>query len=196
MPKAEGDLDMGEVTAAVRQLLAALQFDLNNADMIDTPKRVARMLIAEVTPDEDESILDLLRTFPSDHDAMVTLINHRAFTRCPHHMMPVEMDISIAYIPNGRLIGLSKLIRIADYYSRGWMLQEEIASGIADGLSGALKPLGVAVYIRGRHMCVRGRGVRSTNSEFVTTKVTGLFKEDVKSREEFMSIVQGGYRHG
>jgi GTP cyclohydrolase I len=100
------------------------------------------------------------------------------------------MDISVAYLPNGKLLGISKFARVADYFSKGFMVQEEIAEMIADGLMQALAPLGVAVFIQGRHMCMRSRGVRSYNSDTCTTVVRGLFKEDVKAREEFFHTIQ------
>lgn len=188
MPRAKDHIEMDKVQRAVKNLLNMLHLDTNHPDLHGTPTRVAKMLIAEVEPPED--ITSLLRAFPSDHDAMVTLIDHRTFTRCPHHLMPAELDISVAYIPNGQLLGLSKLARIADYFSRGFMLQEEIASGIADGLQNALKPLGVAVYIEGKHTCMRARGVKSTHSNTVTSVVRGFFKEDAKARDEFFNVIK------
>lgn len=189
MPRAQHKVKHARVRNAVRNLLLALELDLEHQDLKETPDRVARMLINEVDGDGLE-LPKLFKPFPTEHDAMVTLIDHRTFTRCPHHLMPAELDISVAYIPNGQLLGLSKLARIADYFSKGFMLQEEIASGIADGLQAALNPLGVAVYIEGRHTCMRARGVETTHSTATTTAVRGMFKDDEKSRNEFFNTIR------
>ena len=170
----------------VKAMLVECGYDLNHPDLKDTPKRMAAILqdyASKGSPPE-------LRSFPSDYGSMVTIVDHRAYTKCPHHLETVEMDISIAYVPNGRLLGISKFARVADYFSKGLMVQEEIAELIADGLMEALNPLGVAVFIQGRHMCMRSRGVKSYNSDTVTSVVRGVFKDDVKSREEFFSTIQ------
>ena len=181
------------VEQSIKFLLESLNYDLKDPDIKDTPKRMAKLLITETEPYPKEVLKKLLKTFPSTYTSMVTLINHKAFTRCPHHLERVELDISIAYIPNGRLLGLSKLPRIADYMSAGLMLQEEIAETIAEGLMNALNPLGVAVHISGRHMCMRARGVKTTHSNVITTCLKGLFYEDHKAREEFfLNISNGG----
>lgn len=189
MPRAKKDIELPKVERAVRNLLDMLHLDLDHPDLRDTPKRVAKMLTAEL---ETGTTLDsLLRAFPSNHDAMVTLVDHRTFTRCPHHLMPAELDISVAYIPNGKLLGLSKLARIADYYSTGFFLQEEVASGIADGLQAALSPRGVAVFIEGTHTCMRARGVKSTHSSTVTSVVRGVFADPTcKAKEEFFEAIK------
>ena len=185
------------VEAAVRKLLLTLDMDLANRDLQETPQRVAKMLMAEVKPATHEELTSILKTFdePDDsYDSMIVLTNHRCFTRCPHHLMPVEMDVSVAYIPHEKFLGLSKLARLANFMSRGWMLQEEVAEGIVKALEGALNPLGAAVHIAARHTCMRARGVMSTHSEVVTSRVRGFFKEDQKARDEFMSIVHHNRR--
>jgi GTP cyclohydrolase I len=192
MPKVSKVLSEKKVSQAVANLLKTLNFDLSHPDIIDTPKRVAKMFIEELEPDTDEDIAGLLRAFPSQHESIVVLKNHRCYTRCPHHMMPVEMDVSLAYVPNRQLMGLSKPLRITNFYSRGWMLQEEVASGIVDGIQNALSPLGVMVYINARHMCMHARGVRSTHSEVATIVASGLFQTDPTLRKDFMDVVLKG----
>lgn len=141
----------------------------------------------------------LFSTFPSTHTSMVTLIGHKTFSRCPHHLERVEMEVSVAYIPEGRLLGISKLARIADYYSAGLMLQEEIAEGIAAGLMGALKPKGVAVHIVARHMCMISRGVKATHASIATSCMKGIFLGDgvmnLSAKEEFLQTVMA-YKNG
>lgn len=189
MPRPIHKIKHDKVRNAVKTLLLSLGMNIEHPDLQETPDRVARMFIAEIDGDEIE-LPKLFKPFPSNHDSMVTIVDHRTFTRCPHHLMPAELDISVAYIPNGQLLGLSKLARIANYYSKGFMLQEEIASAIADGLQNALKPLGVAVYIEGRHTCMRARGVQTTHSTTTTSVVRGMFKEDEKARKEFFDTIQ------
>lgn len=170
----------------VAGLLKTLGYDMDNPDIRDTPNRVARLLSDYVDGGQQPDF----KTFPHPFTSMVSVVDHRAYTKCPHHLETVEMDISIAYIPNGKLLGVSKFARAADYFSKGLMLQEEVAEMIADGLTQALEPKGVAVFIQGRHMCIRSRGVKSYNSDMVTTVVRGLFETDVKAREEFFSTIQ------
>ena len=174
------------VKKSIRDLLEALGFNLRNADLRKTPERVANVLIAETFP---ELRANLFTTFPSKSSSMVTLVNHTTYTRCPHHLERVKLSVSISYLPKGRLLGLSKLARIADYYASGLMLQEEVTEGIAEGLTGALKPKGVAVHIRGLHLCMRARGVKSRDSECVTTFLTGGFDEDPRTRKEFFDTI-------
>jgi GTP cyclohydrolase I len=190
LPKRVKEIKQKAAEAAIKLLLEALGYDLKNPDIRDTPKRVARMFINELNPNTD--MKKLFSTFPSTYGSLVALLNHKAFTRCPHHLEKVEMDISIAYIPENRLIGLSKPFRIADYISKGLMLQEEVAECIAEGLMIALKPKGVAVFVKGNHMCMRSRGVESTHSTVITTRLLGIFLEDIKAREEFYHILKIG----
>lgn len=188
---AEHTLAHKKVKAGVKLILLGLGRNLNNADLKGTPDRVARLLVSEVLVRPTKK---LFQAFPSKFTSMVTLINHRAFTRCPHHFERVEMDVNIAYIPDGRLLGLSKLGRIADYYSSGLMLQEEIAEGIANGLMDVLRPKGVAVYIEAKHMCMASRGLKSTHAKVATSCIKGIFKEDASAKEEFFFQIsrQGG----
>ena len=177
---------LDKIERRAKGLLKALNFDLDHPNIQDTPKRVAKLLQGYVSKEDPPE----LRTFPSEFKSMVTVVDHRAYTKCPHHLETVEMDISMAYIPNGKLLGVSKFSRVADYFSKGMMVQEEICEAIADSLMEALNPLGVAVFIQGRHMCIRSRGVKSYNSDMCTTVVRGLYQEDVKAREEFFNTVQ------
>jgi GTP cyclohydrolase I len=141
----------------------------------------------------DKKVKKLFATFPSEYESLIILKNHKTYTRCPHHLERVILEIDVGYIPDGRLIGLSKLARISDYFSKGLMLQEEIADGIANGLMNALKPKGVAVFIEGLHMCMQARGVE-TNGSVVTSKFLGLFLEDshkgLAARTEFLTLIK------
>jgi GTP cyclohydrolase I len=179
-----------KVNKAVRDLLLALGFDLNNQELRRTPARMTKLLVDELSRKPDPSKLFQVSKYP--FSSMITMRNHLCFTRCPHHFEKVEMVISISYIPNGWIIGYSKLARIANYFSQGLMLQEEIADGIVDGLMAALKPKGVAVHIIGKHNCARARGVRSINAEMVTTTMRGCYLKEPETREEFFHSLKGG----
>ena len=177
---------------AIKTLLQMLGYDLRNNDIKDTPSRVAKLLIEETEPPKGETLKKLLQTFPSEFESMVCLRNHKSFTRCPHHLERVILNIHIGYIPSGRLIGLSKLARIADYFSQGLMLQEEVAEGIARGLSDALKPKGIAVFIEGEHLCMQARGIKTTGT-ITASKMLGVFLEasnaGLAAREEFFNVI-------
>lgn len=176
---------------SVKLMLESLGYDLSHQDIRDTPKRVARTLINELQ--DKTNLKKLFSSFSLGHDVMIALVNHKTYTRCPHHLERVILKVSIGYISNDRVIGLSKLARIADYYSKGLMLQEEIVTGIAEGLMLALKPKGVAVVAEGRHMCMMARGVE-TSGTVMTSKMMGLFLEDspagLAARQEFFFLAR------
>jgi len=176
------------ITKSVKEILQTLNYDLKNEDLKETPKRVAKILIKEL--DKGKAEKNLFKVFPSNYTSMVTMLGHKSWTRCPHHLERVELTIDVAYIPNGLLVGLSKLARIADYFCRGLMLQEEVTDSIASGLWEALKPKGVAVHVVGEHLCLRARGVTSP-ATIVTTCLKGVFLEQGDARNEFMSLVHG-----
>lgn len=186
MSESEAARKHRRVANAVKHMLKELDYDLENQDLRDTPKRVAKLLEGYVTPPGGPPEL---RVFESNYSSLITVVDHRAYTKCPHHLETVEMDMSISYVPNGKLLGVSKLARVADYFAKGLMLQEEVAELVVDGIMQALEPLGIAVFIEGRHMCIRSRGVKSYNSNMCTTVVKGVFKEDIKAREEFFNTI-------
>jgi GTP cyclohydrolase I len=176
------------IKKAVEQLLTALGRDLRNPELKKTPDRVTKLLYEEIC--EKGDLKRLIQWSPYPYKSAIMVRNHRTYSRCPHHLEKVELDISIAYIPNGAILGVSKLPRIADYFSKGLMLQEEITDGIADAIMSAfpekLKPLGVGVYVKGRHLCMRSRGVKSPNSEMITANFQGVYLEEPAAREEFL----------
>ena len=175
------------IKKATRQLLIALGRDLSHVELRDTPNRVAKLLYKEVC--EKVDLNRLIQTSPYPYKSAVTVTHHKTFTRCPHHLERVELDVSIAYIPSGQLLGVSKLPRIADYCASGLMLQEELTDAIAEVIEAAAKPLGVAVQVLGRHMCMRARGVKSFNAEMVTTCLRGVYLKDPSAKEEFLNAV-------
>lgn len=182
------DKQKREIKKAVENLLVALGRDLGNPELKKTPSRVAKLLYEEICDKGD--LKKLIQWSPYPYKSAIMVRNHRTYSRCPHHLEKVELDVSIAYIPNGAILGVSKLPRIADYFAKGLMLQEEITDGIADAIQNAFpekyKPLGVGVYIVGRHMCMRSRGIKSPNSEMVTEHFKGVYMDEPAAREEFL----------
>ena len=168
----------------IARLLQSLGCDLKDPNYVDTPKRVAEMLHEEFAPQTLG-----VATFPSHYSSMVILDGHVTFTRCPHHLERVELVCTIAYLPDGQLLGLSKLARVADYFARGARLQEEFTDLVADFLMGLLKPKGVAVIVRGTHNCMRARGVK-TRAHVITSALRGLFLEQ-HVKQEFFNLIGG-----
>lgn len=184
------DRTKAKVHAGLRQHLAAclklLGYDTSDPNLRDTPARVARIWQEELTIHPPTK--KLYSVFKEQSSQMVCLIGHQATTHCPHHLERADLTVSIAYLPAGRVIGLSKLARIADYYAQGMVLQERYVEQIAEGLMAALLPLGVAVHCEGTHNCMRKRGVQSSG-HIVTTALRGMFMDNIATRDEFLRYV-------
>lgn len=180
-----------KMSAELRKHIAAclqiLGYDLHDNNLKDTPARVARIWMEELLTNEKPT-KKLYSVFEEPHNQMVVMVGHKAFSRCPHHLERVLFEVSIAYLPDGRVIGLSKLGRIAEWYAKGLVLQERYVEDIAEGLMGALKPKGVAVHVRGDHMCMKGRGLKSSGS-VITTALRGMFMDKPETRDEFLKYV-------
>lgn len=171
----------------IGECLKLLGYDLRDPNIKDTPMRMARIWLDELHTDKPAT-KKLFSVFPEEHDQMITFIGHKTWTRCPHHFERVKLEVSIGYLPRGKVIGLSKLARIADYYALGLVLQERYVEEIASGLLEALEPLGVAVYVKGEHLCMQARGVE-TNGHVITTAFRGAFMEKPETRDEFLKYV-------
>jgi len=187
-------LRKARIAEHIKEIIKILGYNIKDVNLRGTPKRVASIFMEELDLETLRSrkiLKKLYSTTPTLYKSMVILRGHKTQTRCPHHLERVNLNISVGYIPDKKLLGLSKLARIANYYSSGLMLQEEIAESIASGLYDALEPKGVAVTILAEHDCIRCRGVRSQNSDVVTSEVRGVFLEDPATREEFLRLVGG-----
>lgn len=181
------------IIKAVTEILQSLGYNINNQHLRKTPARVANIFLEELDIDTIHSkkeLQKLLSTTKEPYDSCITLRHHKTQTRCPHHLERVQLDISIAYIPNGRLLGLSKLCRIADFYSKGLMLQEEVAAGIAQGIMEAINPQGVGVCVIAEHGCMKCRGVKTTG-DVVVTELRGVYMEP-SVKQEFLDYIFRG----
>ena len=180
-----------QMMEAVRTLLIGLGEDPNREGLKDTPKRVVKAL-KFLTKGYDESLDELLNgaVFTEDANEMVLVRDIDIFSSCEHHMLPVIGRAHVAYIPNGKVIGLSKIARICEMYARRLQVQERLTMQIADALQGLLKPQGVAVVLEASHMCMVMRGVQKPGSWTVTSAMRGVFAEDARTREEFMNLIR------
>ncbi|MBD2561183.1 MULTISPECIES: GTP cyclohydrolase I FolE [Nostoc] len=180
-----------QMMQAVRTLLIGLGEDPDREGLKDTPKRVMKAL-QFLTKGYHESLDELLNgaVFTENANEMVLVRDIDIFSSCEHHILPIIGRAHVAYIPNGKVIGLSKIARICEMYARRLQVQERLTVQIADALQGLLKPQGVAVVIEATHMCMVMRGVQKPGSWTVTSAMRGVFAEDVRTREEFMNLIR------
>lgn len=180
-----------EMRQAVRTLLLGLGEDPDREGLRDTPKRVVKAL-KFLTSGYQQSLDELLNgaVFTEDADEMVLVRDIDIFSFCEHHILPILGRAHVAYIPNGKVIGLSKIARICEMYGRRLQVQERLTAQIVDALQGLLKPQGVAVVIEATHMCMVMRGVQKPGSWTVTSAMKGVFAEDARTRQEFLSLVR------
>lgn len=182
-----GQPDRAAAQRAVADLLTALGRDPSGPHLAETPRRVADALIELTTPKEFD-----LTTFPNDegYDEMVVEVGIRIHSLCEHHMLPFFGVAHIAYIPGDRILGISKLARVAELFARDLQVQERLTAQIADWLETNLHPRGVGVVIEAEHLCQSLRGVRAAGAKTVTSALRGLLSTDGRSRDEFLALTR------
>lgn len=184
-------VDLERIQRAMREIIAAIGEDPNREGLLSTPERVSRMY-AELFEGLRTDPKELLRVgFEVGHDEMVILKDIPFYSICEHHFMPFHGVAAVGYIPDGRVVGLSKLARLVDAYAHRPQIQEQLTGQIADTLMDALKPDGVAVVIEAEHLCMTARGVKKPGSRMVTSATRGTFRKSDVTRAEFLSLVRG-----
>ena len=170
--------------------------DPTREGLLRTPHRVAEAL-KYMTSGYTQDVETLLNgaIFKEDYDDMVVVKDIEFYSLCEHHLLPFFGKVHVAYIPNGRIVGLSKIPRLVDMYARRLQVQERLTTEIAEALEKALQPRGVGVVIEAAHMCMRMRGVQKQESSMVTSHVMGAFRTHRATRQEFMALVKGNGSH-
>jgi GTP cyclohydrolase IA len=174
-----------------REILLRLGEDTTRDGLIDTPERMEKsmaFLTRGYTQDATAVIQDAL--FDVDYDEMVIVKDIEFFSLCEHHLLPFFGKAHIAYLPNGKVIGLSKIPRVVDVFARRLQVQERLTTEIADAISDAINPQGVAVILEAQHLCMMMRGVEKQHSATVTSAMRGVFKTQLQTRNEFLSLVR------
>ncbi|KAI8884867.1 GTP cyclohydrolase I [Backusella circina FSU 941] len=176
---------------AVKTILTCIGEDPEREGLLKTPDRYAKALMF-FTKGYEENIREVVNEaiFEEDHDEMVLVRDVDVFSLCEHHMVPFMGKISIAYIPNRRVVGLSKLARIAEMFARRLQVQERMTKQIATALMEILQPQGVAVVMECSHLCMCSRGVQKPGSSTVTSCMLGVFRSNPRTREEFLTLIR------
>jgi GTP cyclohydrolase I len=175
----------------IRQLLVELGENPTREGLIDTPKRVEkalRFLTSGYTADVDATLNNAL--FNVDYNEMVIVRDIDFYSLCEHHLLPFFGKCHVAYIPQGRVLGLSKIPRLVEIFARRLQIQERMTSEIADTLQQKIDPLGVAVVMEAAHLCMSMRGVEKQNSVATTSSMLGVFREDARTRMEFLELIR------
>jgi len=179
-----------EFEQAVTKILELLGEDPNREGLIKTPGRVAKALkfLTEGYHQDPKEVLNQA-LFSSSNDEMVVVRDIELYSMCEHHILPIIGRVHVAYIPDGKVVGLSKIPRIVNIFARRLQIQEQLTEQIADAILETIQPKGVAVVVHARHMCMEMRGVQKINSTTVSSALRGLFKSDQRTRSEFYNII-------
>lgn len=187
-------MDRGDIVEElVRKILVDLGEDPLREGLIKTPQRVAKAL-RDLTSGYQEDPLAILRSalFTVDNDEMVLVRDIDFSSLCEHHMLPFMGKAHVAYLPRGKVVGLSKLARIVDTFARRLQVQERMTTQIAEALQEGLDPLGVAVVIEAKHMCMVMRGVQKPNAVTITSAMKGQFRDNYATRSELLKLLRNG----
>lgn len=191
LSKLAAPVDIERIQRAMREIIEAVGEDPEREGLRDTPERVARTYteLFEGLRIDPKELLSV--GFEVGHDEMVILKDIPFYSVCEHHFMPFHGVAAIGYIPDGRIVGLSKLARLVDAYAHRPQVQEQLTGQIADTLMDALRPDGVAVVIEAEHLCMTARGVKKPGSRMVTSATRGTFRKSEVTRAEFLLLVRG-----
>jgi len=178
----------------VREILAALGEDPRREGLLKTPERVESSL-RWLTQGYRMSVADAVgdAVFEEKHQSMIMVRDIDVYSMCEHHLLPFFGRAHVAYVPDGKILGLSKVARIVDVFARRLQVQERLTDQIADAVMDVLQPTGVGVVIEAAHFCMMMRGVEKQNSRTVTSALRGIFRDDSKTRVEFLRLAHGGH---
>ncbi|MBA2272092.1 MAG: GTP cyclohydrolase I FolE [Chthoniobacterales bacterium] len=191
-PSRLGDKALTDLTGSFREIIETIGEDAERQGLLKTPARAARAF-EFLTQGYRQSVEGVVNdaVFDSDANEIILVKNIELYSMCEHHLLPFIGKAHVAYIPNGKVIGLSKVARIVDIYARRLQIQEQLTTQIADAIMQSLNPTGVAVVIEAKHLCMMMRGVQKQNSVMITSHLLGTFKEDARTRSEFLALLKG-----
>jgi GTP cyclohydrolase I len=184
-------LDTASTQDLYRELIKRIGEDPTRDGLRDTPKRMEKSM-AFLTRGYEQTVTDVLHNalFDVDYDEMVIVKDIEFFSLCEHHLLPFFGKAHIAYVPNGKVVGLSKAARLVDVFARRLQVQERLTREVADAIDEAIHPQGVAVILEAQHLCMMMRGVEKQHSSTVTSAMLGVFKTQLQTRNEFLSLVR------
>ena len=183
-------VDKAKVEEAIRLYLEGIGEDVNREGLVDTPNRIARMCEEIYGGMDEDPGVRLAKQFSVTSNEMVIEKDITFYSMCEHHLMPFYGKAHIAYIPQGKVVGLSKLARTVEVFARRAQIQEKLTAQIADALEEHLNPAGVMIMLEAEHMCMSMRGVKKPGSKTVTLVTRGVFKEDPVLQNQFLSMVR------
>ena len=185
-------VDQEKVKEAVKLLLEGIGEDINREGLRETPERIARMYEEICGGMEEDAAEHLSKVFTVDHSEMVLEKDIVFYSMCEHHMMPFYGKAHVAYIPNGKVVGLSKLARCVEVYAKRLQIQEQMTGQIADAIMEHLEPQGVMVMLEAEHMCMTMRGVKKPGSKTVSIATRGIFEDDSVLQNQFFQMLNRG----
>jgi GTP cyclohydrolase I len=192
MSKKNKAIDSDKIERAVEEILLAIGEDINREGLRDTPLRVAQMYKELLAGMHEDPKKHIRKAFREKYDEIVLLRDIPFYSICEHHLMPFIGSAHVAYLPTGMVLGVSKLARIIDCFSRKLQVQERLTDQIADFIMDNLEPMGLAVVLEASHSCMTIRGIRKPGSVMVTSSLRGIFKKDPRSRNEVLSLMHNG----
>ncbi|MHC4266818.1 MAG: GTP cyclohydrolase I FolE [Planctomycetota bacterium] len=189
-------IDIDRIRCAVKEILLAIGEDTHREGLKETPIRVAQMYTELLAGMDEDPKKYVHKAFKENYNEVVLLRDIPFYSICEHHLMPFIGSAHIAYLPKGMVLGVSKLARIVDCFSRRLQVQERLTDQIADFIMDNLKPMGVAIVLEASHSCMTIRGIKKPGSVMVTSSLRGIFKKDPRSRNEVLSLMRNGKRNG
>ncbi len=185
-------IDVERIRKAAQEILLAVGEDVEREGLRKTPERVARMYAELLGGTYEDPNVHLQSVFTEKYDEIVLLRDIPFYSVCEHHLLPFIGKAHVAYLPTGKVLGVSKIARIVDSFAHRLQAQERLTGQIADFLMQNLRPLGVAVVLQASHSCMTIRGIRKPGSEMVTSALRGIFKKDARSRAEVLHLMHNG----